>query len=69
MILFKLAWVSLLKEKGQLFTAAFGVAAAVGLLVWHCGLAETAVSQSEKAAIKATTNILEISNLNLFIPM
>lgn len=55
MILFKLAWVSLLKEKGQLFTAAFGVAAAVGLLVWHCGLAETAVSQSEKAAIKATT--------------
>lgn len=55
MILFKLAWGALRKEKGRLITAVFGVAAATGLLVWHCGLAETAVSQSEKAAIEATT--------------
>ena len=55
MILFKLAWGALCKEKGRLITAIFGIAAATGLLVWHCGLAETAISQSELAAIKATT--------------
>lgn len=55
MILFKLAWGNLRKEKGRLITATFGVAAATGLLVWHTGLAETAISQSEKAAIRATT--------------
>lgn len=54
MILFKLAWGALRKEKGRLITAVFGIAAASGLLVWHCGLAETAVSQSEAAAIEAT---------------
>lgn len=54
MILFKLAWGALRKEKGRLITAVFGVAAATGLLVWHSSLAETAVSQSEAAAIEAT---------------
>lgn len=54
MILFKLAWGALRKEKGRLITAVFGTAAACGLLVWHCGLAETAISQSEQAAIEAT---------------
>lgn len=55
MISFKLAWGALRKEKGRLITAIFGIAAASGLLVWHSGLAETAVSQSEEAAIEATT--------------
>lgn len=55
MFLFKLAWGALKKEKGRLVTAVFGIAAATGLLVWHCGLAETAVSQSEKAVVEATT--------------
>ena len=55
MILFKLAWGALRKEKGRLITAVFGIAAASGLLVWHCGLAETAISQSETAVIEATT--------------
>ncbi len=54
MILFKLAWGALRKEKGRLITASLGVAAAAALLVWHCGLAETAISQSELATIKAT---------------
>ena len=53
-MVFKLVVRSFRHESTRLLSAIFGVAAAVGLLAWHIGVANTALSEGRLAVEKAT---------------
>ena len=52
-MVFQLVWRGIKRDRARTFSAVFGVAAAVGLLTWHLGLAFTAISQGHEASEKA----------------
>jgi putative ABC transport system permease protein len=54
MFYLKLVLSSIRREPSRVLSALFGIAAAVGLLAWHLGLACTALSQSRDAVAAAT---------------
>ena len=54
MFYLKLVLSSIRREPSRVLSALFGIAAAVGLLAWHLGLACTALSQSRAAVAAAT---------------